>query len=497
MCREQKLNENNLKDVTVKELASHNTPKDSWCAIYDGVYDITKFAKRHPGGDVILLASGRDATVLFESYHPRGVPKQILAKIKIGEMKQGEIPSSFYSFSSNFYPTLKLRVVERLDSLNLPLRGGPSIQIKAVMLLSTFWFSLFQMCLSSFTVAMYWSALLGFSAAMIGVCIQHDGNHGAYSVHQFWNKLAGWTLDMIGASAFTWEFQHMLGHHPYTNLLDIEEKDYQEKGIDRSLYEIDQESDPDVFSSFPLIRMHPSHDVYWYNRYQHIYSPLLFSFMTLSKVFEQDYSAFFKLKLFHIDTSCRYKDIKNCIRFWLMKILTSIYMVIIPMYIHGFVKGFTLFLLAHCICGQTLATMFIVNHVIDGVAFAEKTPEEQTNKQPRTLKGATSMDKTCTKNIPLNDWAAVQCQTSVNWSSGSWFWNHFSGGLCHQIEHHLFPSICHTNYVYIHDVVHRTCQEFGVPYQNESNLAIAYKHMIRHLYLLGNGLDKKMVKKHP
>ena len=27
---------------------------------------------------------------------------------------------------------------------------------------------------------------------------------------------------MIGASAFTWEIQHMLGHHPYTNLLDVE-----------------------------------------------------------------------------------------------------------------------------------------------------------------------------------------------------------------------------------------------------------------------------------
>ena len=42
----------------------------------------------------------------------------------------------------------------------------------------------------------------------------------------------------------------------------------------------------------------------------------------------------------------------------------------------------------------------------------------------------------------------VQCQTSVNWSSGSWFWNHFSGGLNYQIEHHLFRSIAHTNYVF-------------------------------------------------
>merc|ERR1712113_486470 len=108
-------------------------------------------------------------------------------------------------------------------------------------------------------------------------------------------------------------------------------------------------------------------------------------------------------------------------------------------------------------------------------------PEEKTNKQPRTLKGVTPMEKTCSKDIPLNDWAAVQCQTSVNWSSGSWFWNHFSGGLSHQIEHHLFPSICHTNYVYIQDVVQSTCEEFGVPYQNEPSLYTAYGKMLSHL----------------
>lgn len=87
--------------------------------------------------------------------------------------------------------------------------------------------------------------------------------------------------------------------------------------------------------------------------------------------------------------------------------------------------------------------------------------------------------------VPTNDWAAVQCQTSVNWSSGSVFWNHFSGGLSHQIEHHLFPGICHTNYVHIHPIVKNTCKEFGVPYQNESNIAVAFFKMLRHLRSLG------------
>ena len=83
--------------------------------------------------------------------------------------------------------------------------------------------------------------------------------------------------------------------------------------------------------------------------------------------------------------------------------------------------------------------------------------------------------------------AAMTLYFSVNWSSGSWFWNNFSGGLNHQIEHHLFPSICHSNYPYIQDVVEGTCVEFGVPYLSEPNLWIAYRKMLRHLSYLGNG----------
>merc|ERR1711862_772070 len=127
--------------------------------------------------------------------------------------------------------------------------------------------------------------------------------------------------------------------------------------------------------------------------------------------------------------------------------------------------------------------------------------EEKKVGKPMTLGGDTPMERTrqqaldsasdiaSVPSVPYNDWAAVQCQTSVNWASGSWFWNHFSGGLSHQIEHHLFPSICHTNYVYIQDVVQRSCEEYGVPYRNEPSLYQAYRQMINHLYVMGQGDD--------
>jgi fatty acid desaturase len=495
----------NTNRITFAQLNAHNTPKSAWASVHGKVIDITDFAKRHPGGEIILLAAGKDATVLVETYHPRGMPNSIIDKLQIGTLDTTGIPPSYYTFNSPFYQILKKRVLARLEERNLSRRGSYEIWIKAMFILSGFWFSLYQMYTSPiFTHACLWSMIMGVFAHFVGTCIQHDGNHGAFAKSGWVNVLAGWTMDMIGASAFTWQFQHMLGHHPYTNVLDINEEINKENGsTPPSNQSKDQESDPDVFSSFPLMRMHPYHTPEWYHRYQHIYAPFLFAFMTLAKVFQQDIEVVRDKKLYHIDAHCVYGSKWNVFRFWFMKIITAGYMMGLPCYFHGFARGLALFVLGHMTCGEVLATMFIVNHVIEGVAFGikgGKDQQQQEDPKPVTAMGNTPMEETVSiamskmgkddektqkLKIPLNDWAAVQCQTSVNWAPGSWLWNHISGGLSHQIEHHLFPSLCHTTYVYIQDVVEETCIEYGVPYQSEPSLFTAYGKMISHLKFMG------------
>ena len=54
--------------------------------------------------------------------------------------------------------------------------------------------------------------------AEIGVSIQHDANHGAYSRNTVLEYMLGTTLDIIGASSFMWKQQHVVGHHTYTNV---------------------------------------------------------------------------------------------------------------------------------------------------------------------------------------------------------------------------------------------------------------------------------------
>ena len=52
-------------------------------ALHGEVYDITEFAARHPGGKVILEYVGRDATDVFESFHPPHV-MHMLKKMRVG-----------------------------------------------------------------------------------------------------------------------------------------------------------------------------------------------------------------------------------------------------------------------------------------------------------------------------------------------------------------------------------------------------------------------------
>jgi len=59
------------------------------------------------------------------------------------------------------------------------------------------------------------------------------------------------------------------------------------------------------------------------------------------------------------------------------------------------------------------------------------------------------------------------------------------GGLNYQIEHHLFPTICHVHYREISEIVKKTAQEFNLPYNSFSTFRSALKYHGQMLYRLG------------
>src|SRR2546430_15597477 len=61
-------------------------------------------------------------------------------------------------------------------------------------------------------------------------------------------------------------------------------------------------------------------------------------------------------------------------------------------------------------------------------------------------------------------WAIHQAETTVDFARRSRVVAWLVGGLNFQIEHHLFPRLCHVNYPAISKLVEETCREFGIKY---------------------------------
>jgi len=84
-----KNSKHNKKMFSLDEVKKHNTKKDAWTIIENKVYNISSWIPKHPGGEIIMKAVGKDATQLFiEHGHPSYVKKTILPKYYIGNLKK-------------------------------------------------------------------------------------------------------------------------------------------------------------------------------------------------------------------------------------------------------------------------------------------------------------------------------------------------------------------------------------------------------------------------
>ena len=68
-----------------KELAAHRQPGDLWVGIKGQAYDVSEWAKRHPGGELVLLSAGLDCTDEFGAYHPAWV-ERLLQQYCVGRL---------------------------------------------------------------------------------------------------------------------------------------------------------------------------------------------------------------------------------------------------------------------------------------------------------------------------------------------------------------------------------------------------------------------------
>ncbi|WP_461099755.1 fatty acid desaturase family protein, partial [Telluribacter humicola] len=122
------------------------------------------------------------------------------------------------------------------------------------------------------------------------------------------------------------------------------------------------------------------------------------------------------------------------------------------------------FLLMHFTAGTVLTVIFQLAHTVEG------TSHPIANEQ----------------GIIEKDWAIHQLETTVNFSPRNKWLSWYIGGLNFQIEHHLFPKICHVHYPKIAPIVKKTALEFGLEYQENATFMQALRSHIITLRRFGS-----------
>ncbi|KMT20248.1 hypothetical protein BVRB_1g002520 [Beta vulgaris subsp. vulgaris] len=77
-----------------EEVAKHNTKDDCWLIISGKTYNVTSFLDDHPGGDdVLLTATGKDATDDFEDIGHSDTARDMLKNYYVGDIDVSTIPT--------------------------------------------------------------------------------------------------------------------------------------------------------------------------------------------------------------------------------------------------------------------------------------------------------------------------------------------------------------------------------------------------------------------
>ena len=431
--------------------------------IHNKYYDITNFA--HPGGPIAIMAANRrDATALFESHHPfsdRTMMDNILKKYEMheerekcenyllpGEKENGAIFDWEETLKSDF--TIEVRdKVKKHFAEKAEQRGVTfSEATKATPQRWCEWGALTSASMWSFYTMLYsqsifWSwlnmllcpALFWMSGTMF-----HDGSH--FAVSSDWRiNLGIQYMYRIMVSPYYWLHQHIIGHHPYTNVHDkdpdLTHESFLAKDIknNRVRYNVNTE-----WKSFHIGQE---------NRYYPVSS---FVFLSLSLL--QPLECIFT----NIYNKCVYIVPAN-LKLYLFNVF-DILLYIFIVFILPFQIWTPFYAIKHALFPYyLLSIIFIFN-------------SSMNHLQKDSIKGQNK------------NWYIHQVTTSNNFGS---HWPHYytSIGLNYQIEHHLFPSVNHCHLYDIQPIVKKLCVKHGIPYHHTGGYKEALMGVYEHLREMG------------
>jgi len=275
---------------------------------------------------------------------------------------------------------------------------------------------------------------------LIGFCVQHDANHGAYFRARRLNHLMGWTADaMLGFSSYAWRVKHNVAHHTYTNV------DGYDDDIDQT----------------PFLRLAPAQAPKPWYRLQFVYVWPLYTIMVLRMQIGGDVAAFVRGRIGR--STVRLPRRWDALGVVAGKAIFVGWAVVVPLLVYPWwivLAGYAGFTMAVSIVA---ATTFQLAHSVEDADTL--TPEEVASAS--------------------REWAVHQVETTVDFAPHNRILTWLLGGLNYQIEHHLYPRVQHTHYAHIAAIVQRNCARHGVRYTAQPSLRAALRAHTRHLRSMG------------
>ncbi|XP_015777022.1 PREDICTED: acyl-lipid (8-3)-desaturase-like isoform X1 [Acropora digitifera] len=440
------------RKFTWEELSSLNQKHNAHVAVRGKVYDVSQFLSRHPGGsEILIMAAGKDVTIPFECYHTfSDIAFKTLDKYYVGDLISNEFPT--FPELGSFYTTTRDRVQKYFERTNQDPKNSPWIWLRHItmpVMIAFLWLAQMFWLRDSIFLSCVAAVFMGWFSALSAMVNHHDASHFSVTRSPVMWRVVGHLQDFVnGTSYYVWVYQHIFGHHPYTNI----------DGFDPDISTAKHKPD--------MRRIKWSQS--WVPRYfyQHIYIPSIYCLIGLKTRF-QDIATFFIYKS-NSTITLNEPSTSHLIVFVSGKIVFVLHKIVIPLIILGFWRMVTLTVIADIVGSYWLALIFQASHVVSEVEWPQPGKDGKMNR----------------------DWAELQVETTQDYATDSWFFNVFTGALNHQTAHHLFPGVSQIYYPQITPIVRQACKEFGVRYNYKDTFTEALGAHIGHLKTLGQQQEK-------
>ena len=346
---------------------------------------------------------------------------------------------------AKFFRTLNKRVNTYFKENNIKKTGNWKLYLKTAIMFALFLvpFILILTITMPYWLLLVLKVIIGVGMAGVGMNVMHDANHESFSSKKWLNKLMGSSMYLLSGNVFNWKVQHNVLHHTFTNIKDHDED------IDAGR----------------IIRF--SKHAKWLpiHKYQKYYSPFIYGLLTINWAITTDFKQMHR----YLKRKLSYGKFPNPKVEWtkliVTKILYYLLWLVLPILVLDVAwwKVLIGFFVMHYTAGIILSFVFQLAHIVP--TTETPTPDMEGNME--------------------HTWAIHQLYTTANFAPNNWFINYITGGLNHQVEHHIFPHISHVHYKKIAEIVKKTTQEFNLPYNEYKTTRRALIEHFKHIAELG------------